>query len=350
MLAIVIILIITAIIVSLINIYCVIIIIYNKKLSSSSHMTIFSLLVGHAIQGLLVIPCYAAKRSGIYKYTVVCDIFRFSYLFTNYACCLSVLVISVDRFIGVQFPLHYKAWVTSKRLARILLCVWTYVLILCLLPFAPSDSMECKYNPQKWWVMMMLIGNTLLPFVIIIACYVVIFKKVKSVLVSRQSRSNNLMEQDLSSSKARKLNGYTKVQIKRTKLTFLIVGAYVLCWGPSFVYNLLLTLCPDTCFSGTYRDSEVERIVGFVTKLLTFIDGIIAPTIYCWSNANFTTMRRTFVLRLRKRFTTEEDIFVRGKAVRYTRDSSQFFTENSSAAQCNNINIEKTMTGKPNMT
>lgn len=326
MLSIVIILIISAIIVTLINVYCCVVIISSKKVNNTSHMTIFSLLLGHAIQGLLVIPCYAAKRSGIYKNTVVCDIFRFSYLFTNYACCLSVLVISVDRFVGVQFPLRYKSWITSKKTARVLLFVWIYVFVLCCIPFYPTGrASKCKYNPRKWWVMMMLVGNTLLPFIIIIFCYMVIIKKVKTVLRSRQSRTNDLsrnaknLGEDI---KLTKLSRDTRIQLKRTTITYFIVATYVICWGPSFVYNMLLHLCPNACFPDQYDNSDTEKIVGFVTKLLTFVDGIIAPTIYCCSNANFNVMRKRLLSNIRKRVCTDGSVLVRKKAVRKSRMTS----------------------------
>ena len=282
--------IISAILVTLINVYCVVIIIRSRKVRSPPHMTIFSLLLGHALQGIFVIPCYAAKKSGIYKNTIVCEIFRFSYLLTNYWCCLSVLVITIDRFIGVQFPLKYKFWVTTKRLSRVLFCVWLYVLILCLIPFAPSDSKTCKYNPQKQWVITMLIVNTLIPLIVIMIFYIFIFKKIKMVL-----KDKGLMEVKKSTKES-----------KRAKITFFIVGTYVLCWGPSLFYYLLLNLCHNTCFHKDFHDSKAEEIVGFLIKFLTFIDGLIGPLIYCCASRNFNMLRKRVIDSIRKKITKNE--------------------------------------------
>ena len=279
--------IISAILVTLINVYCVVIIISSRKVRSPPHMTIFSLLLGHALQGMFVIPCYAAKKSGIYKHTIVCEIFRFSYLLTNYWCCLSVLVITIDRFIGVQFPLKYKVWVTRKRLSRAMFCVWLYVLILCLIPFAPSDSKTCKYNPQKQWVITMLIVNTLIPFIIVMILYIFIFKKIKIVLKGKLGKVNR-----------------SKTELKRAKITFFIVATYVLCWGPSLLYYLLLTLCHGTCFHKSFHDSKSREIVGFLIKFLTFIDGLIAPLIYCFASRHFNMLRNTVFASIRRKITT----------------------------------------------
>ena len=289
MLVYVIITIISAIFVTIINIYCVTILIRSKKIRSPPHMTICGLLLGHALQGMFVIPCYAAKKSGIYKNTIVCEIFLFSYLLTNYWCCLSVLVITIDRFIGVQFPLKYKIWVTTKRLSRVLFCVWLYVLILCLIPFAPSDSKACKYNPQKQWVITMLIVNTLIPFIIVMILYIFIFKKIKMVLKGKRYSTMNLTE------------SRSKKELKRAKITFFIVATYVVCWGPSVFYYILQTLCPKICFHKHFHDSKTEEVVNFLIKFLTFVDGLIGPLIYCCASRNFNTLRRGVIASFREK-------------------------------------------------
>lgn len=70
MLPIVVILIISAVLVTFINLYCISIMLYCKKVRNPPNLAIFALLLGHTAQGLLVIPCYAAKRSGLLNYTV----------------------------------------------------------------------------------------------------------------------------------------------------------------------------------------------------------------------------------------------------------------------------------------
>lgn len=278
-----------AIIATGLNVYCVIVIVRSKKLSSPRHMTIFSLLLGHSLQGLFVIPCYAAKKSGFYKRTVICDIFRFSYLLTNYWCCLSVLAISIDRLIGIQYPLQYKAWVTTKRMSRVLIGTWMYVFCLCLVPFAPSKSTSCHYNPQKQWVIVMLVVNTLLPFILIMVSYTLIFRQIRIVMIGKEKR-DKLTKRKIT------------VESKRIKMTFFLVGTYVLCWGPSLIYYLLMSLCPEGCFASSYIDSRAEEIIGFSIKLLTFVDGIIGPLIYCCTSKSFHVLRKKALDSFRKKW------------------------------------------------
>lgn len=84
-------------------------------------------------------------------------------------------------------------------------------------------------------------------------------------------------------------------------MAFVIVGAYMVCWGPSMVYNMLYTLCTKTCFHASFKDSETEELLGFLTKLLTFLDGVFAPVVYCVLDARFEDYRRRVYSQFRRK-------------------------------------------------
>jgi len=282
------ILIVTSVLVTVLNLFCITIILYTKRLHKAAHMAITSLLVAHALQGLLVIPSYAIKRAKITRDHRVCDSFRFTYFLTNYGSCLSLLVISLDRCFGVMFPLKYKVFITPKRMIVWLSVVWIYVLSLCLIPFAPNDDRKCRYHTNKAWTLTMLLGHTMVPFFIILICYMVIFSKVKNVLRARKTQH----ERSVRTLARRK-------QWNKSKTTIIIVGFYIVCWGPSFVYYTTLMLCPNgTCFTEEYLQSKREEYVTFFMKYLTFLDGIIAPLLYCFNNQSFRVARQRFVRKM----------------------------------------------------
>lgn len=285
---IIIILIITSILVTILNLFCITVIAYTKRLHKTTHMAVTSLLIAHALQGLLVIPSYAIKRAKIMRDHRVCDSFRFTYFLTNYASCLSLLVISLDRCFGVTFPLKYKVSITPKRMISVLSAVWVYVLSLCLIPFAPNDDPKCRYHTNKAWTLTMLLGHTMVPFFIILCCYMIIFSKVKNVLRVRRTQHERC---------ARTIA--TRRQWNKSKTTIIIVACYIVCWGPSFVYYTTLMLCPkNVCFTQEYLESKSEEYVTFFMKFLTFADGIIAPLLYCFNNQSFRTARQHFLRKM----------------------------------------------------
>ena len=266
-----------------INLYCLVITFKTRKLHKPSNIAICSLLLAHLIQGIIVIPFYALRRGNVELKTLVCDIFRFSYMLTNYASCLSLLIVTFDRYMHLQFPLKYRVYSTINRMGMVLTCLWIYTLVLCLIPFtSKSAGSSCSYNPSNMWTTLMLILNTLIPFITILFLYIVIFKKARKV------------------NKQQKLRRSLQIaKMDKSNRVFLIIFCYVICWGPSCVYYLVLSLCYTKCFSKKYHDSSTEeKYVALIMKILTFVDGIIAPLIYCIGNRSFKTASR----RSRKKF------------------------------------------------
>ena len=281
-----------AVLVTTINLFCLVVIVCSKLMRKPAHLAISALVIAHLAQGLFVIPSYAVKRADfihdIHHKGILCDVFRFSYLVTNYCICLSLLVITIDRVLASRFPFRYRHKVTYRRMMGVMGVVWIYVLLMCQIPFVPKDGHHkpgCKYKPQKEWVMTMLFGHTLLPFILILCSYIYIFKKT-SIFSQQQEpvmSSNKSTKFDIASSR-RRSSGMN--QQRTFKTCFIIVICYVLCWGPSLFYYVLTNICKP-CFPKDYKDSYTEEIVGFVMKVLTFLDGILAPIIYLANNASF---------------------------------------------------------------
>ena len=281
--AIVIILTLLSIIVFSCNLFCVLNIAFSKHLRRASHIAICSLLFAHLIQGLVVIPSYAMKRAEFGNQRVVCDVFRFSYLFTNYAACTSLLLITLDRLIAVLYPLQYSVNATMKKMMYVLCSCWIYVVCLCVIPFFTAKAKSsCSYVPTKEWTLFMLTFNTLIPFIVIFISYILIFSRTKKAFKSRNTE------------RARRHQSQRKV----LKTTVLIVLSFIFCWGPSFVYYFLQAVC-ETCLTDLYRREDIEEIITFLMKVLTFVDGIIAPLIYCFMNARFNAERQKALRRLR---------------------------------------------------
>ena len=110
------------------NNVCVLKIILSKRLRRKvSHIAICSLLFSHDLQGLIVIPAFALKRLERQDHGIYCDIFRFSYMLTNYGACISLLLITMDRVFAVFYPLKHRVkWTIKKNaifyMSRLVVC------------------------------------------------------------------------------------------------------------------------------------------------------------------------------------------------------------------------------------
>ncbi len=243
------------------------VIIKTPTLRHHSILAIANLLLVHLIQGTIVIPFYIVKRLNIKDASIsgpACSLFRFSYMITNYVACITLLLISVDRLCAVKWPLIYKSTMKNRKMKLAILGIWIYVLILCLLPFiwGVKAGKSCVYRPTKEWSIAMLAINTFVPLLLICACYVAIFQTAR--------KSNT------AASGARQ----AKIALRIAKVSAVVVSAFLVCWGPSFMYYMLVSTC-SSCFSSGFKDSRIEKDLTFMMKFFTFLDGVLAPLIYC---------------------------------------------------------------------
>ena len=71
---------------------------------------VISLAIADLLCGTLAIPAYIAKkhvRGGLWE-GFTCDVFRFTYFFTEYASVLSLMAISLERYIAVSKPVTHR--------------------------------------------------------------------------------------------------------------------------------------------------------------------------------------------------------------------------------------------------
>nr|QBL02582.1 biogenic amine-like GPCR [Tripedalia cystophora] len=294
-------LIITAFAISVINAACLVVIIVSPALKKPSIIFVGNLLMTHLIQGILVIPSYVAKRWEVgnsSEKSAICDVFRFTYMITNYGSCLNLLLIAVDRVLAVFRPYSYKLIVTKRFGLWAVGALWTYVLVLCSFPFIPKDEpQKCGYNPRRIWSVCMLTINTLLPFLLIALSYIFIFKRIK--YMRERAFSNDIQKQSNGDRSQESRESSQEITVARMSLT--VIFAYAICWGPSFLYYLIQATC-STCFSPSYYESGTDEILTFIMKYLTFIDGIVAPGIYCFKHCYFQMAFRSLKTRFCQRF------------------------------------------------
>ena len=278
--------------ITVLNSGCLFVLLSRKKQRPASSLLLASLLIIHIIQGVIVIPFYTVKRWDI-EGEPVCSIFRFSYLLTNYLSCITILLISLDRFVAIRFPLHYRVRAINSFVLKVMAASWLYVLALCLIPFWNSDD-ECIYNPSKIWSVVMLSWNTFTPFLIIIVIYSYISRK-SFVFVRNCERRRCRQKGERPPRQKRRsvisMRAFLSKEFGAAKVAVLITVSYIICWGPSFMYYMLKSTCKH-CFSKSFKDSLTEKNLNYAMKILTLVDGLAAPTIYCLRNMDVVNRGR----------------------------------------------------------
>jgi len=275
------------------NCLVVIAILIHPALHGVTYLSIFSLAIADLLAGLVAMPSYILKKLSLGNSIdiIVCDVFRFSYFLTGYASVLSLSIISVERLFAVKSPLRYTAIVTYRRVIVGLLLAWLDAVLISSLPFVPWDLddpyNECNFNPTRWWSIMVIIANVIVPFLVIVTCYTYLYLTAKIHI--RKIRSDRSSLGNASFNRPRQKNE------RRASMTILIViGVFVASWFPSCFYYFLQKTCPR-CFSDSFRSKQ--SIVNALVKILTFTSSLANPIIYCWRSKQF---RKAFLKILTK--------------------------------------------------
>jgi len=226
-----------------------------------------------------------------------------------YATVLCILFISIDRFLATYWLAYYKTRMTKPRVKIALLALWIYVVCLCSIPLSNQVKYEKRstdgngtvtsiwvdskyvYNPQEEWVVFMLSFNTIIPYCIILACYMYIIYKLQSMDVMRRRyvASSNAKRPTLQE-RVKKGSIFKQKDLKKyqqvTRLTLILSLLYGVLWSPSVIYYILVETC-TTCFAEHWEDSPTEQVVGFIIKYLAFMDAVASPLVYCFFHAEF---------------------------------------------------------------
>ena len=318
---------ISCIIITIINILCIVVIANSKKLQRKPP-TVFigNLIVTHMIQGICVLPLYTIRVNSDSQHVFICDGFWFTYMLTFYSATLSVFLLSVDRLLAIVLLNSYDKYVNKTNVVKVTIVMWCYVIALCILPFFKlqrSKALQnsvCTYLQPREWTIFMLIGNALLPYIFIVLSYIYVrlkLKKLSAYFATAAATSaqrckdanvngkgsiinNNNNQQQRDRKKQERRSRKFKKRSKITKLTFLIIFTYGLTWAPSIIYYLAQHFCPS-CFTDSYYASELKSILSFLMKYINFFDAMVAPVLYCYFHDEFRQeFKRIICRRIKK--------------------------------------------------
>ena len=236
-------------------------------------------------------PAYIAKKlvDGEPGEGVVCDIFRFTYFFMEYASVSSLVMVSIERMFALKYPLQT---VDSKFGYKIIFCLflaWLDALIVAILPFIPRDPHggdACSYRPTKWWSLMVIHKNVVIPLLIVIICYSYIYKVAVSHVktIQKENRPGEITKSRLQQWRHRR---------KATTTLFIVIGIFMICWLPSTIYYYVQNVC-EHCFDSFV--GEQKQVFNAIVKILTFANSMTNPLIYWYRSNEFKQAFRRMLL------------------------------------------------------
>lgn len=171
----------------------------SRRLRRIANCFVVSLAVTDLLLGLLVLPFSATVelRSGNWSLGgVLCNI----YISTDVLLCtssiLTLLAISVDRYLAISAPLTYPHRVTRLRAALVLLSIWAWSMAMSFVPIhmgwntvdfqvqhldwgvgdEDRDGRYCQFEWNNNYVVLYTLCSFYLPLLLMCGMYLCIFR------------------------------------------------------------------------------------------------------------------------------------------------------------------------------
>ncbi|XP_010213263.1 PREDICTED: melanopsin-like [Tinamus guttatus] len=218
----------------------------NKKLRTPQNYFIMNLAVSDFLMSASQAPvCFvnSLHREWILG-DIGCDLYAFCGALFGITSMMTLLAISVDRYLVITRPLRSLQWSSKRRTAQIIALIWLYSLAWSVAPllgwssYVPEGLMiSCTwdyvtYSPaNRSYTMILCCCVFFIPLVIIFHCYLFMFLAIRSTGRDVQKLGSCNRKSYLSQS--------MKNEWKLAKIAFVAIVVFVLSWSPYACVTLI---------------------------------------------------------------------------------------------------------------
>ncbi|NXE74216.1 AA3R protein, partial [Cochlearius cochlearius] len=263
-------------------------VIWAVKLNPALQKTTFSYIISLALtdiaMGMLITPLAVMVSLGITTHFYSCLFMCCLMMIFCHASILSLLAITVDRYLRVKLPTRYRAAIMKKRICVILGLCWLVSVLVGLVPMmgwhqpmGGSSYIECHYLAvmrMDYVVYLSFFAWILLPLLIMCVLYTEIFY---------------IMRLKLRLGSASPPGGGTVCgkEYKMAKYLALILFLFAVSWLPLGILNCVSYFCPSC---------TIPQPLMYLGILLSHANSAMNPIVYAFKIQKF---KETYIFILR---------------------------------------------------
>ncbi|XP_060804656.1 gonadotropin-releasing hormone receptor isoform X2 [Amyelois transitella] len=245
-----------------------------------SWTAIYSLIFQLSIADLLVtVFCIAGEAAWSftvqwYAGNIACKLFKFLQMFALYLSTFILVLIGVDRWLAVKYPM--KSMATATRSGRLVIIAWVLSFLLSIPqivvfrvvkgPFI-EDFYQCVtygFYTERWqeqaYTTLSLIFMFILPLVILVSTYVSTVRtiaKSEKVFQPEVIRQEKYLTPDMN---RRRL--IDRAKMKSLRMSVVIVAAFIVWWTPYYIMMIIFNFLDpdkDTCGERLTNDDSTAH-------------------------------------------------------------------------------------------
>ncbi|XP_053611426.1 gonadotropin-releasing hormone receptor [Plodia interpunctella] len=255
-----------------------------------SWTAIYSLIFQLSIADLLVtVFCIAGEAAWSftvqwYAGNIACKLFKFLQMFALYLSTFILVLIGVDRWLAVKYPM--KSMATATRSGRLVIIAWVLSFLFSIPqiivfrvakgPFV-EEFYQCVtygFYTERWqeqaYTTLSLIFMFILPLVILVSTYVSTVRtiaKSEKVFKPEVIRHEKYLTPDMN---RRRL--IDRAKMKSLRMSVVIVAAFIIWWTPYYIMMIIFNfLDPD-------KDQSEELLSGIF--FFGMSNSLVNPVIY----------------------------------------------------------------------
>nr|XP_040027865.1 leukotriene B4 receptor 2b [Gasterosteus aculeatus aculeatus] len=221
---------------------------------------------------------YLAKQSWVFG-DVMCKGLFYLCNTNMYASIFLIVLMSVHRFVAVVLPRRTSSLITMKVVRRVIVGTWVLVMVISIPSLVFRDVREdhdennktrhvCAPNhtlPRhvRFQYAFETVAGFILPYAVIITCYVLILRRLRQTKFRRKVRSENLI--------------------------LAIVVTFGLFWLPYHVINMMQVAAEwyDKDSPKRQRLDHITQSSRVVTSALAFISSCANPILYTFAGKSY---------------------------------------------------------------
>ncbi|XP_021250431.1 melanopsin-like [Numida meleagris] len=317
----------------------------NKKLRTPQNFFIMNLAVSDFLMSASQAPiCFinSLHREWILG-DIGCDLYAFCGALFGITSMMTLLAISVDRYLVITKPLRSIQWTSKKRTMQIIAAVWLYSLGWSVAPllgwssYVPEGLMiSCTwdyvtYSPaNRSYTMILCCCVFFIPLIIILHCYLFMFLAIRSTGRDVQKLGSCSRKSFLSQS--------MKNEWKLAKIAFVVIIVYVLSWSPYACVTLI-------AWAG--RGNTLTPYSKSVPAVIAKASAIYNPIIYAIIHPRYRKTIHNAVPCLRFLIRISKNDLLRG-SINESSFRTSFSSHQSVAGRTKNTCVSSVSTGEAN--
>lgn len=243
----------------------------------------------------------------------LCDIFNANDVLFCTASLLHLCCISMDRYIAILDPFHYHTRMTKVRVAIMLCVAWGASALISHGPIHAGwyttrehidtlNDRECTFVVNKLYAVISSSITFWIPLIVMVFTYVKIYREalrqeraIRQYMpgisggpaVASPGARNGSYSNGRSGSFSVNSTRAMKREHKAAKTLGIIMGCFLFCWLPFFLWYVTVTFC-EHC----YTPPVLEALLFWIG----YANSAVNPLVYAFYNRDF---RRAFVNQLR---------------------------------------------------